>query len=90
MKQAENLRLRKIGSHYMIVNLSEENVNLSEVFTLNETAAMLWQRLGESVDATVESLADWLCEEYEVDRVTALADVAAQIDEWERTGLIRK
>lgn len=45
MKPKSNLRLRKIGRQYMIVNTRQENVDLSDVFTLNETAAGLWQQM---------------------------------------------
>ncbi len=87
MKRLEGLKLRKIGSRYMIVSLAENNVNLSEVYTLNETAAGIWERVEES---TVEEIADWICGEYEVDRERALADLEAQLDEWEKFGLITR
>ena len=45
MKPKSNLRLRKIGRQYMIVNTRQENVDLSDVFTLNETAAGVWQQM---------------------------------------------
>lgn len=87
MKPKSNLRLRKIGRQYMIVNTRQENVDLSDVFTLNETAAGLWQQMIQG--ATVpEKLADWLCEIYEVDRETALQDVKKQLAQWKAYGLI--
>jgi len=87
MKPKSNLRLRKIGRQYMIVNTRQENVDLSDVFTLNETAAGLWQQMIQG--ATVpEELADWLCEIYEVDRETALQDVKKQLAQWKAYGLI--
>lgn len=87
MKPKSNLRLRKIGRQYMIVNTRQENVDLSDVFTLNETAAGLWQQM---IQGTIvpEELADWLCEIYEVDRETALQDVKKQLAQWKAYGLI--
>lgn len=81
------LKLRKLGSKYMVVDTCSKNVNLSNVFTLNETAAQLWRQL-ESRDSTPEELADRLCEEYDVDKTTALSDVERQLSEWREYGLI--
>ncbi len=81
------LKLRKLGSKYMVVDTCAKNVNLSNVFTLNETAAQLWMQL-ERRDASPEELADKLCEEYDVDKDTALNDVERQLSEWREFGLI--
>lgn len=87
MKPKSNLRLRKIGRQYMIVNTRQENVDLSDVFTLNETAAGLWQQMIQGTTVP-EELADRLCEIYEVDRETALQDVKKQLAQWKAYGLI--
>lgn len=87
MKPKSNLRLRKIGRQYMIVNTRQENVDLSDVFTLNETAAGLWQQMIQGTTVP-EELADWLCEIYEVDRETALQDVKKQLAQWKVYRLI--
>ena len=55
---------------------------------LNETAAWLWQKAQESGDFTVESLSDALCDEYEVDKAQALADVKETIDNWISQGVV--
>ena len=83
MKPKSNLRLRKIGRQYMIVNTRQENVDLSDVFTLNETAAGLWQQMIQGTTAPEE-----LAEIYEVDRETALQDVKKQLAQWKAYGLI--
>lgn len=84
----DGLRLRKIGSRYMIVEACNENVNMTDVFSLNETAARLWQRINEG-KFTPEELAGWLCGEYDTDKDTALTDVQRQLEEWKAFGLIR-
>ena len=35
----EGLQLRKVGKQYMIVKANENNVNMSDVYSLNRTAA---------------------------------------------------
>lgn len=84
----EGIRLRKIGNQYMIVDISKENVNMSDVYSLNHTAALLWQRI-EDGDATPDKLADSLCETYGIGKEDATRDVERQIDDWRQYGLLR-
>ena len=87
MKLQPNLQLRKIGNKYMIVSTASGNVNMTDVFTLNETAARLWQ-LMEGKDITPKALAVLLCNEYEVGEEDALKDVEKQLCEWKQSGLV--
>lgn len=41
----EGLKLRKVGKQYMIVEACEGNVNMSHVYSLNQTAAQMWERI---------------------------------------------
>lgn len=81
------LLLRKIGRRYMIVEACDGQANLTNVFSLNETAAKLWRRIGEG-PCTVAALGKWLAELYGIPEETAQADVARQVDEWRNFGLI--
>lgn len=47
VKTKKNLKLRKVGPHYMIVNADGGQVNMTQVFKLNQTAALLWEKLSE-------------------------------------------
>lgn len=87
MKLKSGLQLRKIGKQYMIVDIDSE-VNLTNVFTLNETAARIWELAAGRI-FTPEELASTLCEEYDVDAETALKDVRKQIEEWIGFGLVQ-
>lgn len=87
MQLKKNLRLRKVGSKYMIVDNSTEQVNMVDVYTMNETAAMLWQRFVER-EFTPEEMVEVLCQEYEVTPEQALADVEALLGEWNSLGLM--
>lgn len=81
------LRLRKIGSKYMIVETSDSCVNLTNVFSMNSTAAWMWESLCAE-PCTANELADRLCAEYDVDRERALSDVCRQLGEWKEQGLL--
>lgn len=83
-----DLQLRKVGSLYMIVDLCSGSVNLTNVFSLNETAAELWRHVTEG-NFTVAELAEWLAGEYGIDRSVALRDVTRQLDEWREFGLVK-
>lgn len=83
----EGLQLRKIKKQYLIVDACEGNLNMSTVYSLNATAACLWERVG-SGDYTLEELSDWFGGLYSIDRATALKDVKRQLSEWEAYGLV--
>ena len=83
-----SLKLRKIGSKYMIVEASGSCVNLTNVYSMNETAALLWETLCKDGEHSTEELAEVLCKAYEVDYERALHDVKHQLNEWETMGLI--
>lgn len=88
MRPKPDLQLRKIGSQYMIVDTCHGSVNMTKVFELNETAARIWQWLGEQA-LDVEGLADKVCEEYEVGKEQARKDVTRQLEEWKKLGLVQ-
>lgn len=83
----EGLQLRRVGKQYMIVKANENNVNMSDVYSLNRTAARMWERLAKG-GCTADDLATCLCEEFDTDQATALQDVERQLSEWKAFGLI--
>ena len=87
IKPQGGLKLRKIGRQHVIVKACDGNVNMSNVYSLNRTAAELWEQL-EKGNSTVEGLAEWLCGRYEVEKSAARQDVERQLAEWEGFGLI--
>lgn len=72
----------------MIVETSDSCVNLTNVYSLNETAALLWETLCRREGHTAEELAEELCKTYEVEYERALHDVESQLAEWEKMGLL--
>ena len=87
MRTNDKVILRQIGSHYMIVMTSEGNDNMTEVLSLNASAAWLWTK-ASGLDFSPEMLAGWLCDEYDIDMATAISDVNDLLDVWRRHGLI--
>lgn len=87
MRVRDDLKLRRIGGRYILVEVRDTHANLTDVFTMNATAACLWQRMGEG-DFTEQELAEWLCERFEVSLDAALADIGRQLDEWKKYNLL--
>lgn len=83
-----NLRLHRIGNKYMIVETVDGCVNLTNVYSMNETAAWLWEAVGKGEDRTPGKLAESLCKVYKVEYDRALRDVEHQLEEWEKMGLL--
>lgn len=89
MRVNDNLKLRKIGKKYMIVDVSSSDVDFTSVYSLNESAAFLWERIGNREFEEAE-LIDWLCSNYDVDREMAMTDVRRIISLWKTHGLVKE
>lgn len=88
MRAKANLKLRKVGGRYMLVDVSDRDANVTNVYTLNDTAAFVWHLLSEG-DTDMESLTAAVCENYDVDSATAGADLRTLIDTWRQAGLVK-
>lgn len=89
MKLRADLVLRTIGSDHMIVDPGQEMVDLSTVYTLNDSAAWLWEQL-KGIDFTNTSIVTLLCQQYDVTEQQALADAEVLIKDFEKQGLLEK
>ena len=74
------LKLRRIGNRHMIVEVSDSCVNLTNVYSLNGTAARLWEMVCNGEGRTAGELAEGLCKTYDVEYGRALRDVERQIE----------
>ncbi len=87
MRVKRELVLRQIGNDYIIVEPEQDQVDLSKVYTLNETAAWLWHQL-QGRDFTPEIMVKLLREEYEVSAELASRDVARLVEVFIKQGLL--
>ena len=87
MSLRTNLKLRKVGDRYMLVVVSDSDMNTTAVYTFNETAAFVWNA---AADAGFDpaTLARLLGGEYDIDYPSALSDIERLLAEWKATGLI--
>ena len=86
MKIKKGFEMREICGEHIIVAYGEQNIDFSRIISLNESAALLWEAVKDK-EFDAQTLADKLCEEYEVDADTALADAQTILKQWVDAGL---
>ena len=84
MKLKENFVLRRVLNTWVVLPLGAATVDFNGILNLNDSGALLWQRLEQGADR--EELADALTSQYEVSRSQALADVDEFYDILVRAG----
>lgn len=82
MRLKKGFVLREVCGEQVIVGEGLRAINFGKLLPLNESAAWIWQQATEMGDFTIESLADRLCQEYDVTEEQARQDVADIIEEW--------
>ena len=89
MKAKKGFNLREVCGQHIIVAQGKENIDISNIISMNESSAWLWQQiLANDMDFVAKDLAALLMEEYEVDAQTALADSETLIKQWHEAGII--
>lgn len=86
MKKKDGFVLRDVCGQKVIVGEGLGAVDFGRLFSLNETAAWLWEHAEGDID--VDRLAEALCGEYDVEPQVAKSDVQAILDEWAKAGLV--
>lgn len=87
MKAKPGFNLRVVCGENIIVAEGEENIDFSNIISMNESSAYLWQII-QGKEFTHEDLVGLLTQEYEVDEATALKDVKALTELWLQAGII--
>jgi hypothetical protein len=67
-----------------------ENIDFSRIISMNESAAYLWKKIEDDHEFTIDEMAAYLLEEYDIDEATAKRDVAKAIEAWKEAGLIEE
>ena len=88
MKLKEGFVLRDVCGEQVIMGEGIGALDFGRLLCLNETAAFLWKKAGEQGDFSVDSLTEALCEEYDVAREQAIADVNSIVGEWKKVGVV--
>lgn len=87
MKKKEGFRLRNVCGENVIVAEGLANIDFSKIISLNESAAYLWENVGDG-EFSVDDLTTLLTKEYEVDEATAHADAEETAQQWVLAGIV--
>ena len=88
MKLNKNFVLRKVADFWVVLPLGEKTLEFSNMVNLNETGALLWQKLEQDADKT--ALVSALLEEYDVSEAQAAADVDCFLTKLADIGCLEK
>ena len=88
MKIKKGFVLREVCGENVIIGEGLGAINFGKMLALNESAAWLWKKVVEMGDFTIESLAEKLCQEYDVSADEALQDVTDIIGEWQKLNVV--
>ena len=64
---------REVGNELIVVPLSANVAQMNELFTLNETAKVIWENLNEGID--MPTLIQTITDTFDIDKYTAEKDV---------------
>ena len=87
-RRSTDVVCRQVGHESILVPIRNNVGNLDFVYTLSPVAARIWQLMDgvRMADEIVETI----CGEYDVDRDTALSDLAALVADLAEVSLISK
>lgn len=87
MKKKKGFYLRYVLGENVIVAEGVENIDFSKIISMNESAAFLWQQVGDE-PFTIADLVGYFCGEYDVDEQTAETDAKALVRQWLDAGIV--
>lgn len=88
MKAKTGFNLRTVCGENIIVAEGEENIDFSNIISMNESSAYLWKNVQGMESFSHDDLVKLLTDEYEVDEETAMNDVKSLTDLWMQAGII--
>lgn len=86
MRIKEGIALRNVSGTSIIVSVAENKVNYEDIFSLNETGALLWKALEQGAEK--EELLQIIKNEYEVDEAVAREDIERFLDKLRSLGVL--
>ncbi len=89
MKIKSGFELRDVAGENVLMATGAENVNFSNIISLNESAAYLWKKIAENGSViNQDQMVQWLLDIYEIDEQTASKDVKSLIESWKQADIV--
>ena len=82
MRAKKGFKLRNICGENIIVAEGKENIDFTNIISMNETSAFLWEQIEQKDNFDAETLTEILLDNYDVDKETALNDASELIKQW--------
>lgn len=89
MRLRDDIQLRNIAGEYVIVDPGQQMVDMSKVFTMNDTAADIWNEFHDKT-FTKQDVVTYLMNVYLVEEEQAATDTEALLKLFVEQGLIVK
>ena len=90
MKAKKGFNLRDVCGEKIIVAEGKENIDFSNIISMNETAAYLWEHVQKMESFTPKEMAELLVDAYEVENETAQADATNLLRQWQEAGIVEE
>ena len=88
MKVKNGFNLREVCGEHIIVAEGDENIDFSNIISMNESSAYLWEEVQKMDSFTVDNLVELICNQYEIDEDTARKDATMLATQWGTAGII--
>lgn len=80
--------LRNVCGENVIVSEGLENIDFSQIISMNETAAAMWRAVVDLDAFTLQDMVSAVTEEYEVTEEEARKDAENLLKQWIEIGLV--
>ena len=87
MKIKNGFTLREMCGENIVAADGIENINFNKLISMNATAAFLWKAV-EGKEFTVEEMAQFLVDEYQIDMNLAMKDSENLCKSWIKAGIV--
>ena len=88
MKVKNGFNLREVCGEHIIVAEGDENIDFSNIISMNESSAYLWEEVQKMGTFTVDNLVELICNQYEIDETTARKDALSLAAQCGTAGII--
>ena len=88
MKAKKGFNLREICGERIIVAEGKENIDFSNIISMNESSTYLWSNIVDRPSFTTDDLTSLLTQTYEVDEATAHKDALQLAKKWIEAGIV--
>ncbi len=87
MRIRDGFNYTEVCGNAMVIPMGETNIDLTKIFSLNDTTKYLWSIMQKG-DFTADDLLQALLSEYDVDETTARHDIEALLQQLQQEGII--